>query len=49
MGRISEYEVRQRTPPHGRQKWEMDQSHLDYNPSEPMGVRETRAVGDLGK
>jgi hypothetical protein len=26
-----------------RQKRKMDQSHLAYNPSEPMGVRETRA------
>lgn len=46
--RMNEYQVRQRTRPHKRQKWEMDQSHFDYSPSEPMGIRETRAVKGLG-
>jgi hypothetical protein len=49
---MGEFEARQRTTTHERQKQKMDQSHLDYNPSEPMAIRETRAdetlVNEMG-
>jgi hypothetical protein len=48
-GLMSEFQARERATTLERQKWKMDQSHLDYNPCEPMGIRETRADRDVGK
>jgi hypothetical protein len=44
---MSEFKAGQRTTTQERQKQKMDQSHLDYDPSEPMATRETRADATL--